>query len=125
MNNDKVTRKDFLKQLSLLGVVTAGAGSLLSACGGSQEEQPPAGKDTSTASKQTEDPCSDLSGLTDQEKQTRKQFQYVAESPNPEKLCSNCSLYTQPEGESPCGGCTLIKGAIHPDGYCTAWAAKQ
>ena len=27
-------------------------------------------------------------------------------------------------GKNECGGCTLVKGPIHPQGYCNSWAAK-
>jgi hypothetical protein len=124
MKDEKVSRKDFLKQLGMFGAVSVGASSILSACGGGGGDQEQSGNGGGGMQEKaaTEDPCTDVSGLTDQEKQTRKQFQYVGESPNPEKLCSNCALYTKPEGDNPCGGCTLVKGPINPDGYCTAWA---
>lgn len=126
--NDKITRKDFLKRLSVAGAFSVGAGSLLTACGGGnggQEASQSSGNGSSGGGSSADDPCSDLSGLTEQEKQTREQFDYVAETPNPEKRCDNCALWTKPEGDSPCGGCTLVKGPIHPEGYCTAWAPQS
>ena len=54
----------------------------------------------------------------------RNSLQYVDNSPYPEKLCKNCEFW-QPEGAAECGGCQLIKGPIHPMGYCTSWVAMQ
>ena len=125
MSNERnITRKDFLKRISAAGAMTVGAGALLQACGGGDTQKDSgSGNGSGSASKsKANDPCSDTSGLTEQELKTREQFKYVAETPNPEKRCDNCALYTQPEGDSPCGGCTLVKGPIHPAGYCTAWA---
>jgi hypothetical protein len=126
MKDEKVSRKQFLKQLGMFGAVSVGASTLLSACGGGGGEQKESGhsggmeKEAASA-----DPCTDLSGLSDQEKQTRTQFQYVGETPNPDKHCANCALYQKPEGDSKCGGCTLVKGPINPNGYCTAWSPAQ
>jgi hypothetical protein len=122
MKDEKVSRKDFLKQLGMFGAVSVGASSILSACGGGGDQKESGNGGGMQKEAAADDPCTDLSGLSDQEKQTRDQFQYVGKSPNPDKLCSNCALYTQPEGDSPCGGCTLVKGPINPNGYCTAWA---
>ena len=126
-NNEKVTRKNFLKHLSLTGIATLGAGSLLTACGGGGDSQESASQSQSDGGDQaaSNDPCSDTSGLTEQQKQTREQFDYVAETPNPEKRCDNCALWVKPEGDNPCGGCTLVQGPIHPAGYCTAWAPQS
>lgn len=125
--DDKVTRKSFLKHLSLAGVASLGAGSFLSACGGGDGNQESASQSQNNGSDQStaDDPCSDVSDLTEQEKQTRDQFDYVAETPDPEKRCDNCALWVEPEGDEPCGGCTLVKGPIHPAGYCTAWAPQS
>ncbi len=105
--NDKMNRKDFLKKLPLLGIAFVGGGLFLQSCG---------------QSKTDEDPCSDLSKLTEEEKQTRKDFEYVAKSPFPDKLCSNCELWIAPGEGKTCGGCEIMQGPINPNGYCTAWA---
>ncbi len=72
--------------------------------------------------------------MSDNERKRRKQLadqlKYTEETPNPDQYCSNCSLWVPPEeadtGSNPegCGGCTLIPGPIHPDGYCTSWAQQ-
>ena len=60
--------------------------------------------------------------LTDAEKATRHSLQYVDQSPDPAKLCSNCNLFLP--GSGGCGGCTVMKGPIHPNGYCLSWVQK-
>jgi hypothetical protein len=126
-DENSISRRSFLRRLSLLGAVSIGAGSVLSACGGGSENADADGGDMDTGETEpmADDSftCTDTSGLTEQELATRQNLGYVDESPNPEKLCSNCQFY-QPAAEGQCGGCTLIKGPIHPDGYCNSWVAK-
>lgn len=106
------TRRDFVKSLSIFGVAGLGASSVLTACGGDSEQA-------------ADDPCGDVSGLTEQEIQTREMFQYVAETPNPEERCDNCEFWQPDDFESPCGGCTLFKGPVAPAGWCNSWVAKS
>ncbi len=114
MSTDKksFSRRDFVKSLSIFGVAGLGATSVLSACGGG---------DNGAAA----DPCGDLSGLTDQEKQTRDLFQYVAETPIPEQRCDNCEFWVDDAFDAPCGGCTLFKGPVAPAGWCNSWVAES
>ena len=122
----RISRKEFLQKVALLGVGTVGASHLLTSCGGgdSQQTATPKPPQTSTPAQSASDPCGDLSGLTDQEKSMRTTFQYVAETADPEKHCANCALYLAPEGGATCGGCQIIKGPINPNGYCIQWVAK-
>jgi hypothetical protein len=103
---DDITRKEFLKKLPVIGLAFLGGGLALQSC---------------SKSKTDEDPCADLSKLTEDEKQTRKDFQYIAKSQFPDKLCSNCELWLAPETCKTCGGCEIMEGPINPNGYCTAW----
>ena len=103
---NKITRIEFLKKLPLLGIAFVGTGLILQSC---------------SKSKTDEDPCSDLSKLTEEEKQTRKDFEYVAKTPFPNKLCSNCALWITPETGKVCGGCDIMEGPINPNGYCNVW----
>jgi len=127
-DENAISRRSFLQRMSLLGAVSIGTGSMLSACGGGSENADADGGDMdggeTDAAASADFSCTDTSGLTEQELATRENLGYVDESPDPEKLCSNCQFY-QPAGEGECGGCTLIKGPIHPDGYCNSWVAKQ
>ncbi len=69
--------------------------------------------------------CDNVSGLTKEEIEQRKALKYVDNSPEKGKLCSNCALYVPAKAGSQCGGCTLIKGPISPNGWCTSWVPKS
>ncbi len=116
-----MTRKEFLQRVGFLFVGTVGAGSLLSSCGGGEEKPAQTGQPAKTE----KDPCSDLSGLTDAEKQVRTTFEYVAETNIEGKRCDNCQFWIKPTGDAYCGGCQIIKGPINPKGYCNQWVAMQ
>jgi rubrerythrin len=75
--------------------------------------------------KKTEpDSCSDVSALNEGEKTARAALQYTDKSPQPDKRCDLCNYYTAGADPATCGSCQLVKGPIHPKGYCTAFAAK-
>lgn len=67
--------------------------------------------------------CSDTAGLTADEIKMRKTLDYSDTTADPAKTCSNCQLY-KPAAADQCGSCTLLKGTIHPKGFCKSWAAK-
>ena len=73
------------------------------------------------------DPCNDLSALSEADRQQAQQMRqtlgYVSETPYEDKRCDNCQFWQAPVGSAPCGGCQLIKGPIHAEGYCNSWAA--
>jgi hypothetical protein len=118
MANESFSRKDFLKKISLFGMVAAGSSAVLTACGGGSSTPEPAPVAAA-------DPCEDLTGLADSDKQMRTTLGYVKETPDPDKRCDNCQLYVVPAEGSSCGGCTLFKGPVHPAGYCNSWVAKM
>lgn len=53
----------------------------------------------------------------------RDTMHYTDHSPDPAKLCNGCQQYL-PNTDADCGGCKLLKGPIHPAGYCVAFSAK-
>lgn len=119
-----LSRKDFLKKLGLAGVAGMGASTLLAACGGGGGEQKNAASESGSSSKEA--PCNDTSDLTEAEIKLREDtFKYVNETPKPDQNCENCQFYKEPQGGSPCGGCTLFKGPVSPNGYCNSWAKKM
>lgn len=122
MEKNSINRKDFFKKMGILSVGALSASTLISACGGG--DAPKSDAPMAPAAKADTNPCSDLSGLTDQEKGTRDALGYIAKTENPEQVCTNCNFWQKPEGDSPCGGCTLMKGPINPDGWCKSWFAK-
>lgn len=103
--SERISRRVFLARGAAFG---AAAGTFLTiGCGGSEELT-----------------CTNVSSLSAGEQAARTGLAYVDTSPHgAQKNCLNCNFYTEaPAGQ--CGGCTLIKGPIHPQGYCNGWAAK-
>ncbi|MFT3923022.1 MAG: high-potential iron-sulfur protein [Myxococcales bacterium] len=94
--------------LQILGAAPALA-ALFSACGGGKSEP---------------ESCSDVGGLSEPEKMARSALQYADQSPQPDKHCRDCHLFVAAPAPSQCGSCQVVKGPIHPNGYCTAWAKK-
>jgi hypothetical protein len=102
---DKLTRRSTLKLLVAVPLCAA----VVSACG-----------------KKTEpDSCQDTAGLNDADKATRTTLQYNDRSPEKYRHCAVCTYWQAPKDVAQCGGCQLVKGPIHPNGFCTAFAAKQ
>jgi hypothetical protein len=105
-------RRRFLKKAgSLMVAVTLGA------CA-SQTDSKDDNGDHSAAM----DPCEDFSEISAADLQLRKGFGYVEESPLSESRCNNCNLWIPPKEGHTCGGCTLFKGPVYDNGYCTYWA---
>lgn len=67
--------------------------------------------------------CSDEAGLSAPDAATRKSLMYVDRASDPAKRCEQCMLY-KPAAPDACGGCSVVKGPIHPAGSCSAWAKK-
>lgn len=104
MRENQPTRRAMLGLL----VATPWASALLSGCG-----------------KKTEpDSCQDVSKLSDADKTTRSALQYTDKSSTLDKVCVKCNFWQPPSDPAQCGGCQLVKGPIHPKGWCTAFAPK-
>jgi len=68
--------------------------------------------------------CEDVSALSEDDAELRSALEYRDRSPHGEKKnCGACAFY-KAGGKNECGQCTLVKGPIHPLGYCNSWAAK-
>ena len=68
--------------------------------------------------------CDGVDGLTEAELGMRTSQAYVSSSPHgTEKNCLNCMLGAGLTATS-CGTCSVIKGEIHPEGYCNLWVAR-
>ncbi len=129
-SHENTSRRDFLKKLSVFGTAGVATPLILSACGGGSEAGSEESMDMQEESMAMEEApmeesfsCMDTSGLTEAEVTQREAVNYVDMTADMEKMCSNCQLYTVPEGDMQCGGCTLVKGPIHPEGYCDLWVA--
>ncbi|MFO0553756.1 MAG: hypothetical protein U0271_35560 [Polyangiaceae bacterium] len=103
MNDDRSSRRDFIRN------VTIGATALI-----------PAWSLVACSKKLS---CTDTSSLKPEETQARTALQYTDAATDPSKTCSLCQLFTS-AGEEACGSCSLVKGPIHPKGSCTGWAKK-
>jgi len=104
MRETRVTRRAVLRVLAVAPM----AATALSACG----------------KKDAPDSCQDVSGLGDAEKTARSALQYTDKAPAADRQCHLCNFYQAASEPSKCGGCTLVKGPIHPQGTCSAFAAK-
>ena len=105
MSAEKVSRRVFLSVISTVGA--AASTGLLAACGGNKPK---------------EFTCTDESALAPADKTLRQSVKYVDKSQEPGKKCGNCLQYTKEAAAGQCGGCKVVKGPIHPEGYCTLWA---
>lgn len=101
----KFSRREALKRAGV-SLVVIGTGGAMIGCGSSE----------------TALTCTDTNGLTPAETGMRTSQEYVDTSANAEQNCANCNFW-QPAAADACGGCQVIKGPIHPQGYCKLWAA--
>jgi hypothetical protein len=68
--------------------------------------------------------CSDVSALTPDEINVRNMLAYTDQSPETGKSCSVCQQYNAPPSIDQCGSCKILKGPVHPNGYCKSFLAK-
>jgi hypothetical protein len=63
------------------------------------------------------------SQLSPEDAKLRESLKYTDHSLDSEKLCNGCQQYL-PNSDADCGGCKLLKGLIHPAGFCIAFSAR-
>jgi hypothetical protein len=68
--------------------------------------------------------CSDVSGLTPDEQNVRTMLAYTDRSPEAGNTCAVCQHYVAPASVDQCGSCKILKGPVHPDGYCKSFVKK-
>jgi hypothetical protein len=134
-----LNRREFFQRAAVLGAMAAGAGSLLAACKKGNGGAGTSGGDGNQAggggggggggaggANQAGEAlsCMDTTNLTPAQIKVRKSLNYTDESPKPEQLCSNCQHF-KPAGGGGCGGCAVVPGPIHPDGWCSTWVAAS
>lgn len=123
--DNKLSRRKFIENAVLGAGATLTMGYLIAGCKPSEQAGGAAPeKGAAPAKAGGEFSCDDVTGLSDADKATRTSLQYVDKTPDPAKPCDGCALYTQSAAGAQCGGCTVVKGPIHPKGYCSAWAPK-
>lgn len=87
----------------MLRVLGAASGTLAlgsMGCGGGADCSVPSGVDTST----------------------RTALHYVPNATNPQRSCTNCTLYTA--GADGCGTCQAFPGPVMPGGTCDSFVAR-
>lgn len=124
MDTNELSRRSFLS-ITLLGCLSLGGISFLASCKNKPETAKQGAEEMAKGDPAAGDLCTDVSGLTGQERQTRVTFEYAGKSPVEGKDCDDCRFFVQPAPEGPCGTCEIVKGPINPDGYCTAWVARK
>lgn len=108
------SRRRFLQQALQLGTAGLAGPLLFAACGDGGEG---GGEETAELSCEPE-------GLAPAAQEMRENVQYVDQTPNPGERCDNC-LHWQPDMvEGGCGGCAVLQGQVHPEGWCSLWVAQ-
>ncbi|MBO9154495.1 high-potential iron-sulfur protein [Chitinophaga sp. GCM10012297] len=110
------TRREFIRNVFGMSGMLLGGAFLVTGCGGGKK---PAKED---AAKKQPASCSDLSGVSEEEKEKRQKLGYVEETPIADSKCGNCKLYLPPGENESCGSCSLFKGPVEENGYCTYYA---
>ena len=110
MDAKQRARRRFLERVMGVGFAV-GAGALLGgAVVHAQEgERRPA-----------DQPCP-TDDLSEQQVQAREALQYTDNSPKEGQYCDNCQYWLPAGSPQECGGCSIVPGPIHPQGWCSAW----
>lgn len=102
-----------------MGGMLLGGVFFISGCGDGKK---PAKETKDAGETKKPESCSDLSGVSEEEKDKRKKLGYVEETPIADSKCGNCKLYLPPGENEHCGSCSLFKGPVEENGYCTYYA---
>jgi hypothetical protein len=72
------------------------------------------------------DSCVDPDLLTTSQASLRASFHFTERSPHgADKECAGCRFFrAATAGDDDCGSCQILKGPVHPRGYCDSWAAR-
>ena len=68
--------------------------------------------------------CTDTTGLQPDEIQARTTLDYRDATPFPDKTCEGCQQFLAPRADGACATCKVLKGPVHPLGYCKSFAKK-
>lgn len=68
--------------------------------------------------------CSGLVDLSVDEVEVRNRLAYTDRSPDAAKTCEGCQQFVAAPSDGQCGGCKIMKGPIHPEGYCKSFTRK-
>jgi hypothetical protein len=115
-SDSSVTRRVTLQIIGVGGLSATGL-LPLAGCGG-EEEGGGGGEVEGEAAGQGCDAPIDA-----QSQQMRTNLQYVEQTQQEGKMCSNCAQYVADE-YGDCGGCNVFDGPVQPNGHCLSWAAQ-
>ncbi|MFV0606785.1 MAG: hypothetical protein ACK5NK_13190 [Niabella sp.] len=121
---DIISRKNFIAKTIGFAGTFIGIATFFAGCK-SDETKP-----HNTSDKNSEQPkslvqpenCNDLTGLSTEEIEKRKNLGYVEQSPSPDMKCEICKLYLPPSKDAKCGSCSLFKGFVDKNASCTYFA---
>jgi hypothetical protein len=68
--------------------------------------------------------CADTSGMEPEALEARTVIGYVDKAPDATKTCGACQQFVPSPSDGSCGSCRVVKGPIHPNGYCKAFTPK-
>lgn len=74
---------------------------------------------TASCRKQREFSCASTEGLSSDEAAARQALGYVDRTPHRQQTCERCRHWVS--ADDGCGGCKIMKGPVHPLGYCNAF----
>ncbi len=120
MENKDNSRRKFMNTCLCAGGLFIG-GSLILNCRGKNESSNTESEEKKQST--SENPCNDLTGVSDGEIKKRQSLGYVTKSAVPDNSCGNCGLFIPPKPNEACGGCILFKGPVKIEGHCVQWAA--
>ncbi len=63
-------------------------------------------------------------GLTPADLAARHKLAYTDTSSDPIKTCTTCQQFVPPASDDRCGRCKVLKGEIHPLGYCKGYTPR-
>lgn len=69
--------------------------------------------------------CTETAGMEPDAVQARTVVGYTDAAPDLEKTCGGCQQYVAAPNDGACGSCKVVKGPIHPNGWCKAFTAKS
>jgi len=120
MGTEEYSRRKFMNKCWHIGSLSFVSALLLNSC----NTKEPGAKEESKKQGTSNDPCNDLSGVSEEEIRKRQSLGYAKKSPVPENYCGNCGLYIPSSTKNDCGGCLLFKGPVYKEGHCAQWVAK-
>jgi hypothetical protein len=103
MNQEPMVRREALRRLAIFSTVALPA-AWLAACSKSPN-------------------CEDVSALSKEELEVRKNAEYVQQAMQVSKKCDGCAQWVAPTPDK-CATCKVLKGPIVAEGSCKLFAPK-